>query len=766
MLLSHVPNGTGAGGRVAAGSIHPWEISWDTLVSILTGPPVVAEDKFRVPLWSPSERDPAATDGSDRWVIQNHLAVLDVDDSPMSMLSTILGRIQALGLEAVFHSSHGSAEVYPKGRTKFRVVIPLAAPVPARLWPTAWKKVFAAITPEGDGQCKNVGRNYFLPSCPPNAPEGSVWSFHIPGKALDLGTLPEPSILPLPTRKITREELIDLSKAWKRSKDRKTKLRGQALALVTKGEPYADHGSRDVTTWDLISGIVQAIPDGEHKSISEHFTPSLSLMGPDAPTVESIRDKAARAHRFLEEAAAPAPIVRSNETHLLVSSVGSAYYLKKNGDWLGPYQGDAVDPAITRHLADVEGVQVFRAKEDGSRYRRPRQEILEECGDTIREHVFSMGGTKTTWEEKTGTLTEACATLRPLRPEYSPIVDDFLRTLSPPRYRQILTWMAVATNTAEPLAALTLIGKRGSGKSLLANGMARLWSETGPCPAKEAFADWNADILRCPLVFADEYLPGDRKVMTGRLREFVQARTHAIRRKYLPGATARGCARLVIAANSIEILAFDEHLSREDLLAVAERFFIVRVDDEAIRQWHAKNPGAAAEMDQGEAIARHALWLRDNLYLKRECRFWIAGNDQEVDAMAVRGGLRADLCRWIVEWLRSPGRLSQVPGSSGVRSQCTPIGEILISLSEIHGSWNVYVDTPRPTVSALRQALLVIAPKALKYYSGERGNWLQIDPKLLTIWLDATGWDDCTVGDLIQKWESQQKMRIDRRLSN
>jgi hypothetical protein len=144
---------------------HRWVPGWvpehmtlwpDALLSMLTTFHEV-EDKLRAPSWSPVFLDgDRRRNGAVRWV---SCAVLDVDDG--APLREVSARFD--GLVRICHTSWSHSEEKPKGR----VVLPLAAPVPAEWWPRAWAEVQRRAGFVVDVACKDPSRLYFLPACKP-----------------------------------------------------------------------------------------------------------------------------------------------------------------------------------------------------------------------------------------------------------------------------------------------------------------------------------------------------------------------------------------------------------------------------------------------------------------------------------------------------------------------------------------------------------------------------------------------------------------------
>jgi hypothetical protein len=93
---------------------------------------------------------------------------------------------------------------------RWRLVLPLAAPVPAAAWREVWQRARAALCPEADPQCKDASRQYYLPSHPPGVLPDVRYQ---EGPLLDAATLPElppeptsrPAMPLLPTTATPRE---------------------------------------------------------------------------------------------------------------------------------------------------------------------------------------------------------------------------------------------------------------------------------------------------------------------------------------------------------------------------------------------------------------------------------------------------------------------------------------------------------------------------------------------------------------------------------
>lgn len=112
--------------------------------------------KSRQPAWIPARfrTDRRARDQ----VVDVHLAVLDMDDG-----HPIADEIERWrGHAFAVHTSWSHTEAHPK----FRVVLPLARPVTAALWPRVFQHLQVRCKGTIDPQTKNADRIFFLPAVP------------------------------------------------------------------------------------------------------------------------------------------------------------------------------------------------------------------------------------------------------------------------------------------------------------------------------------------------------------------------------------------------------------------------------------------------------------------------------------------------------------------------------------------------------------------------------------------------------------------------
>jgi hypothetical protein len=99
-------------------------------------------------------------------------------------------------LQSVHWMGHTTWSHTPQA-PRWRVVIPLARPVPATSWRDVWLRARAALCPEADPSCKDPSRQYYLPSHGGGVSARST--FH-EGALLDPAALPELPPVPRPPK--------------------------------------------------------------------------------------------------------------------------------------------------------------------------------------------------------------------------------------------------------------------------------------------------------------------------------------------------------------------------------------------------------------------------------------------------------------------------------------------------------------------------------------------------------------------------------------
>lgn len=255
-------------------------------------------------------------------------------------------------------------------------------------------------------------------------------------------------------------------------------------------------------------------------------------------------------------------------------------------------------------------------------------EILTRCGTEIRDMTAVIGKRGKKFILSTQTLEEGVACVRSdLRPRYHADIDKWLRLVGGAQAEKLLDWLATFIELDKPTCGLYLKSDGGSGKGMLANGLARLFG-SAPTMYQNIIGTHNDGLAVCPLVWADEEIPPSQhgKTPSAVFRTLVGNSVFNLRRMYAPPATLRGCLRLLVTANNNNALKIHEDLTPEDYQAIVDRIGYIQVGPQAKK--YLESIGGRETTEKwvaGDGIAEHTLWLAKNRVVVRDARFLVKG---------------------------------------------------------------------------------------------------------------------------------------------
>lgn len=359
-------------------------------------------------------------------------------------------------------------------------------------------------------------------------------------------------------------------------------------------------------------------------------------------------------------------------------------------------------------------------------------EIMRRYGTPCPTVEIDLAAPRTLYDSVRQVLVEAPCPVRTIAPVFHPRIDQWLRALGGAKQDKVLDWVATVTELRSPTSAIYLEGTASAGKSLFALGMARLWG-TSPSSFTQVFgSNFNGDLARCPMVFADEALPDSReKDITAVLRDAVSQEERTINRKHQDEMTMHGAVRIVIAGNNPDlILKSAKGLSGTDLDAYVKRFLHIKVPAaaaELLESWG----GRATTNDwvTGNKIAEHAMWLAKNRVVPMGKRFRVDGEETSMHRAIVAKGA-SKVLEWQVQYLGLP-----LPP----KEQVAIVGEgvVLVSTSGIFGNWREMEATSHeasPGLKAIGSAIKSISyeePLVVKK-DGREVRYRVVDPDHLT----------------------------------
>ena len=786
--------------------IHPG-YDWSGLVEAI-GQHRPAVKKDDVPLFAPAEwhpgHGPSKKEGT-KYLVGVHFGCFDFDDVHESALPTVLGALEAGGIAHVVLSTWSHTGRRKKADASYkdkagnlipalpgvyyqlRVLFPFSRMVLpsewSQLWPALNVRLFGSLSDDG---CKDPTHRYYAPAYKEGAGVSPIYASR-PGGALDvdafLAVLGPPPKEAAPTQvaalkaSITLHDVKRIARALKASKTKKDV--GEALAALANGEAYAPSGQRTPITYKMVREILDRHPGATHEAVAALWGPSIQAMQPTKMTRERILEMCANKEpnaikidhttRVAEafngargEAYAPEDIEAMAEAleyrpdelaRRWIIQKGSSYYVLCDGQYRC-YTEQDVQNAVLRDLAPAAtvGVDLHEVTQRGMR-RKTIAELMELYGTVANEVVIDLAAQKARYDSVTRTFVEAPCPIR-VTPKYDADVEKWLTLLvGEAKAPKLFDWLASVTKLDEPCAAIYFEGKGGTGKSLFAHGVARIFTDDRPVMLSEVLGGtYNESATKCPVILADETVPTDHqgRIKSAEIREFIQARTRPLSRKYKPTATLKGALRLVIAANNRGLLDTNEHLTEYDIAAFAERFLFLPVQEIA-REFLESQPGIATRWIEQDAIARHALWLAENWEIDRTGRLIVSGDSQElVSSLTTQTGLRASVCQWIANFLLRPSMFMNQYAREGLIT--TDGARLFVTPRALHEAWTMYLQdkgTP-PTPTAIARALAGLSKEAFVHRGSKTVRVRDFDLRALLQWAQVTGYlDESAIRDAL-----------------
>jgi hypothetical protein len=515
-------------------------------------------------------------------------------------------------------------------------------------------------------------------------------------------------------------------------------------------ESLSDAGGRDAALQSACSILVFMEPDVAPEDLLPFVRPSLELWAaePDARrTLEEEEakalDKLTRAREDAAQKRAEAKEVEARIEATLARAAGDPYtkeelrgfcqlqriplasgqdpeealqkrwviihanacYVLKEGRYLRPVSMQNLALAIVKDLARAP-IKWSVMKADGGLRRKKIGELLEDYGSVARTAVVDLALQESWFDGEREVFYEATCPLRKLAPLEDPRIGHWLHLLGGVQEDKLLDWISTITQLDKPTCGPYFSGPKSAGKTMLAQGLARLWTTGSVTQVDQIIGAWNEDLCRCPLVLADEYLPKSSKQSSADwVRVFLGSANRALSRKYLSNTSLVGSPRLIMCANNGDLLARNEDLGGRDLDAMAIRVLYFDVPPSAVEYLRSIGGRAGTEgWIEGDGIARHALWLKEQREVDQGSRMLVEGEESSMHRRLTMNGRTASLvCEWLAKHLEKlEPSVCQLVGDRVVVGN----GRYLANATAISDAWDFYIKSSTvPSTRAIGLAL-------------------------------------------------------------
>lgn len=309
---------------------------------------------------------------------------------------------------------------------------------------------------------------------------------------------------------------------------------------------------------------------------------------------------------------------------------GKHYYVldETKGGYAGPTSSNGLLQRINQGCQKLfDASDIYDVSNQGALSMRPINMLLRDFGQPVTRIDRLAGLHHPLYNKADETMVMGVWAAREMEPEFNKSIDQWLRLLGGDDYETLAAWLATVTETHRPNSCLYIKGPKAIGKSLLMDGLARLWGRKAT-RYRDVMARFNDSFVNCPLVHLDEGLSDHTDSL--RFREFISEVEHVIETKGQPQYTLRGSARVVVTSNNVNALKINEALNTDDIDAISSRICWISTDHMAakyLKRLHGRQTTESWVED--DLIAKHVLWLRDNTQIEtegHENRFMVPGN--------------------------------------------------------------------------------------------------------------------------------------------
>lgn len=680
---------------------------------------------------------------------------------------------------------HGAPHLHVRERTRLRFILPLPeSEDPETVKTKLWPGLNALTGGFGDTAANHHSQLLFLPA---TWDRSIAFAERHEGAWIDREVLLEwaAKVSPPAARQLRpgdRARMVFESVSGRAMVDG-VPLKGAAQALL-RGEPYAEPGARH----EVMLGLTKYLAIRTHENplrwedVEPLFERSLAAMQRIDSTCEGMdavetaflgaQAKASAWAAFAEEekkARARSlqlggrPPYTAEELEAIAGRQGFSvedlehcwilqndrffYFLLEDGTYSTPVAIDEAGNAAWLSLARAP-VMLVEPTAKGTRLV-PIKELAMKHGRSMNSPVkieiyYDMTSSWSHLDLQKRIFYEAvCKRREDMQPKFDAEIDRFLQIFAGAQYPDLCLWLANLTDLTQELPALFFLGSAASGKTLLTESLAKIWTTANATPLHTVVSSFNEGLLECPLVSVDESMPVVRDMdVTSKVRSMITAESTRISRKHRKEVSVKGYFRFIFTSNNNSVLHTMATLGSADIDALSRRSALFEIGDQPVA-YLKQRPAHQLDYWRQRGIAEHVLWLVENCEEKYTHDLNSANSDRLRGVLLANSDMNFMVNQWLVYYLSNPIPFDNSTSNMYIRIDKSKGPDdlsrrFLVNVQALLDGWMLYFPQTKiePHARKISMALSSISKRDTVQlrYRGRRITYRDVDIRNLFAW--------------------------------
>lgn len=463
----------------------------------------------------------------------------------------------------------------------------------------------------------------------------------------------------------------------------------------------------------------------------------------------------------------------------LILNQGNRYSFFINGGYSGWIDRTGAAQQASVLLSPVDGFHATLGEDLDLGDLKPISLLMQEYGTIAEQTLLDLTVRRSYFLPEGCTFVDASVSWNDaIHPEYSPYADAFLQTFD--GYQDLVKWLSWCTDLTKPLPMLYIEGEAGTGKSLLAKALSKIWTKNRQGTVvrmQELVSKHASGWTRCPLTVAEEALPRELLRNSARFRELITSSTMAVEKKFMDAAEVTGYLRFMVLANNREAIPGirDDEATTADARAITERLVYVQTTQKSSETLHDPRFSGPESLITDNILANHVAWLTLNAKepLVKGHRFPAVFSSPEALISSSVSPFRERFLMWLAGTLtveatkvsvqptgeEPPNVLANPPPMPTTVQSIRPAlrdGRAYIALNPTgaRSSWQNVEDVSDdkvPSTRRLKTAVQFFCPHGRSYKDAGTGRkWWYLSPRIIIGAAEAAGMDEDVIEQQIR----------------